>query len=113
MQHLDNVYIWESPSLLHKANVQNRLDSIVKTFLLCGDGQFQKRSNPPCMEEINNTPCPPRTSYTNLRQFPTPLPEWKKFPLWLGYGSFLEQPNGVAQELNAASTHNLREFPQI
>ena len=43
-------------------------------------------------------PPPLRTSYTNLRHFLDnpcpPLSGRRKFPVWVGYGSFLEQPNG-------------------
>ena len=52
-------------------------------------GLLKKRAIPPT-EEIDNT-----TSPSNLRHFldnPFPLSGRRKFPLWVGYGPFLERP---------------------
>ena len=55
-------------------------------------------SPPPLADEINNnTITHLRTSYTNFRHFsdnsPPLLSGWQYFPWWVGYGSFLKQPN--------------------
>ena len=70
----------------------------IHEYLRGGDqipyGLFQKRSTHP-MEEIGNTP-PPDILYKFKAFFrqslPPPLSGRRKFPLWVGYGSSLEQP---------------------
>ena len=87
---LQNIFCSLMPHICH---------SPIKTFLflVTALGCSRKDPYPPPTEEIGNNPPPPLwTSYTNLRHFLDnpylPLSRWRKFPLWMGYGSFLEQP---------------------
>ena len=60
-------------------------------------GHARKDPPPPHGGNYQYPPPPLRTSYINLRHSlddsPPPLPGRRKFPLWVGNGSFLERPN--------------------
>ena len=88
------VYFYEFCSILTSPQGESKCKERVK---ICSDiGLFQKRSIPP---HGGNWQYPPSPSPDILYKFKTfldnphlPLSGQRKFPLWVGYGSFLERP---------------------
>ena len=64
------------------------------------NGLFQKRTIPPSRRKLAKPPSPSSDILCKFkaffRQSLPPLFGRRKFPLWVGYGSFLERPNHIA-----------------
>ena len=69
------------------------------TVIFSQNGLFQKISIPP-MEKLTISPLPlyghPAQIQDIFNMIPLSLPGRRKFPLWVGYGSFLERPKNIS-----------------